>query len=148
MVSFMPRPLFYWGKSLPNPLDRRLGGLQTRSGHCGGEKYLCCVWKPGRLAHSPSLYSYLFNIIHNEEVFQIKYLDHIYFMSFLWYADYNIIEHIYKLGNRNLMYAPASNSIIIVIVDVQLVLRKRWDMILGSCRNEKSDICPLDFWEK
>jgi hypothetical protein len=39
MVSFTPRPLYRRGKSPPPryPLDRRLDGLQSRSG-CGGEE--------------------------------------------------------------------------------------------------------------
>jgi hypothetical protein len=30
LVSFTPRPLYPWGKSLLYPLDRRLGGLQSQ----------------------------------------------------------------------------------------------------------------------
>jgi hypothetical protein len=37
VVSFTPRPLFLQGKSPWYPLDRRLGGPQSRSG-CGGEE--------------------------------------------------------------------------------------------------------------
>jgi hypothetical protein len=36
-VSFTPRPLYSRGKSLRYPLDRRLGGPQSRSGPCGEE---------------------------------------------------------------------------------------------------------------
>jgi hypothetical protein len=36
VVSFTPRPLYPQGKSPWYPLDRRLGGAQSRSGH-GGE---------------------------------------------------------------------------------------------------------------
>jgi hypothetical protein len=38
VVSFMPRPLYPHGKSPWCPLDRRLGGLQSRSGRGGEEK--------------------------------------------------------------------------------------------------------------
>jgi hypothetical protein len=38
MVSFMPRPLYFQRKSPWYPLDRRLGGSQSRSGHGGEEK--------------------------------------------------------------------------------------------------------------
>jgi hypothetical protein len=34
----MPRPLYSQGKSLWYPSDRRLGGLQSRSGRGGEEK--------------------------------------------------------------------------------------------------------------
>jgi hypothetical protein len=37
VVSFRPRPLYHQGKSPCYPLDRRLGGLQSRSG-CGVEE--------------------------------------------------------------------------------------------------------------
>jgi hypothetical protein len=38
VVSFTPRPLYPQGKSPWYPLDRRLGGPQSRSGHGGEEK--------------------------------------------------------------------------------------------------------------
>jgi hypothetical protein len=38
VVSFTPRPLYPQGKSLRDPLDRRLGGPQNRSGGGGEEK--------------------------------------------------------------------------------------------------------------
>jgi hypothetical protein len=38
VVSFTPRPLYPYEKGPWYPLDRRLGGLQTRSGHSGEEK--------------------------------------------------------------------------------------------------------------
>jgi len=38
-VSFMPQPLYPWGKSLQYPLDRRLGGPQSWSGQSGEEKH-------------------------------------------------------------------------------------------------------------
>jgi hypothetical protein len=38
MVSFMPQPLYPQGKSPQYPLDRRLGGPQSQSGHSGKEK--------------------------------------------------------------------------------------------------------------
>jgi len=37
VVSFTPQPLYSQGKILWYPLDRRLGGLQSRS-ECGGEE--------------------------------------------------------------------------------------------------------------
>jgi hypothetical protein len=37
VVSFIPRPLYPQGKISRYPLDRRLGGPQSRSGH-GGEE--------------------------------------------------------------------------------------------------------------
>jgi hypothetical protein len=39
VVSFTPRPLYLQGKSLQYPLDRRLNGPQSRSGHGSEEKY-------------------------------------------------------------------------------------------------------------
>jgi hypothetical protein len=39
-VSFTPLPLYSLGKSPRYPLDRRLGGPQSRSGRCGEEKNL------------------------------------------------------------------------------------------------------------
>jgi hypothetical protein len=38
VVSFTPRPLYPQGKNPWYPLDRRLGGLQSRSGRGGEEK--------------------------------------------------------------------------------------------------------------
>jgi hypothetical protein len=38
VVSFTPRPLYSQGKSPRYPLDRRLGGPQSRSGRGGEEK--------------------------------------------------------------------------------------------------------------
>jgi hypothetical protein len=38
MVSFTPQPFYPQGKSPCYPLDRRLGGLQIRSGRGGEEK--------------------------------------------------------------------------------------------------------------
>jgi hypothetical protein len=38
VVKFTPRPLYPRGKSPRYPLDRRLGGLQSRSGRFGEEK--------------------------------------------------------------------------------------------------------------
>jgi hypothetical protein len=35
VVSFPPLPLYPWGKSPQCPLDRRLGGSQSRSGRRG-----------------------------------------------------------------------------------------------------------------
>jgi hypothetical protein len=52
MVSFTTRPLYPWGKSLRYPLDRRLGGPQSRSGRHGEVKILVY---PGTLNSDPSL---------------------------------------------------------------------------------------------
>jgi hypothetical protein len=61
VVSFTARPLYLHGRSRRYPLDRRLGGPQSRSGRCGIEKTLFPL--PGIEARpsSPSLYrlSYL-----------------------------------------------------------------------------------------
>jgi hypothetical protein len=38
VVSFTPRPLYPQGKSSWYPLDRRLVGIQSHSGHGGEEK--------------------------------------------------------------------------------------------------------------
>jgi hypothetical protein len=40
VVNFMPRPLYPRGKSHQYPLDRRLGGPQSRSGRFGEGKIL------------------------------------------------------------------------------------------------------------
>jgi hypothetical protein len=40
VISFTPRPLYPQGKSPQYPLDRKLGGLQSRSRCCGVEKNL------------------------------------------------------------------------------------------------------------
>jgi hypothetical protein len=40
VVRFTRRPLYSRGRSLRYPLDRRLGGPQSRSGRCGEEKIL------------------------------------------------------------------------------------------------------------
>jgi hypothetical protein len=39
VVSFMPRPLYPRRKSSGYPMDRRLGGPQSRSGRCREEKH-------------------------------------------------------------------------------------------------------------
>jgi len=59
VVSFTPRPLYPQGKSPWYPLDRRLGGPQSCSGHGGEElpdimsnsdvtRLLCSVYFPGK----------------------------------------------------------------------------------------------------
>jgi hypothetical protein len=40
VVSFTPWPLYPRGKDPRYPLDRKLGGPQSRSGRCGAEKVL------------------------------------------------------------------------------------------------------------
>jgi hypothetical protein len=41
LVSFTPRPLYTWGNLLRYPLNMRLCGPQSRSGHRGGAKKFC-----------------------------------------------------------------------------------------------------------
>jgi len=38
VVSFTPQQLYLWDRSLQIPLDRRLGGPHSQSGHGGEEK--------------------------------------------------------------------------------------------------------------
>jgi hypothetical protein len=38
VISSMPRPLYIWGRSFLYPLDRGLGGPQSRSGRGGEEE--------------------------------------------------------------------------------------------------------------
>jgi hypothetical protein len=55
VVSFTPLPLYPRGKSPRYPLDRKLGGPQSRSGRCGEEKNLALPEiEPG--PSSPQLY--------------------------------------------------------------------------------------------
>jgi len=37
VVNFTSQPLYPWGKSPQHPLNRRLGGLQSQSGHFSEE---------------------------------------------------------------------------------------------------------------
>jgi hypothetical protein len=55
MVSFMPLPLYLRGKSPRYPLDRRLGGPQSRSVRRGEEKILDLIetLTPTPLSSSP-----------------------------------------------------------------------------------------------
>jgi hypothetical protein len=61
VVSFTPQPLYSQGKIPCYPLDRRLGGPQSRCG-CGGEEKnsqpppVIELWNPDRPACSPALY--------------------------------------------------------------------------------------------
>jgi len=41
VVSFTPRPLYSWGKNRRYPLNRKLGGSQSRSGRYGEERNPC-----------------------------------------------------------------------------------------------------------
>jgi hypothetical protein len=72
VVSFTPRPLYPWGKSPRYPLDRRLGGLQSRSGRCGEQKILDPTGTrtptPRRPASSQSLYRLSYPNSHNTSV--------------------------------------------------------------------------------
>jgi hypothetical protein len=55
VVSFTPRLLYPGGNGFRYPLDRRLGGRQSRSGRCGEEKIVVMPGiEPG--LSSPSLY--------------------------------------------------------------------------------------------
>jgi hypothetical protein len=61
VVSFIPQLLYPQGKSPWYPLDRRLGGLQSSSGH-GNEKnsqHLLGLKPPDYPAHSPLLYHWV-----------------------------------------------------------------------------------------
>jgi hypothetical protein len=51
VVSFTPRPLYPQGKSPSYPLDRSLGGPQSRSGRGGEEKN--SQPPPGNIASNP-----------------------------------------------------------------------------------------------
>jgi hypothetical protein len=54
VVNFKPLPLYPREKSPRQPLDRRLGGLQSRSGRCEEKKILHCRQSnPGRPARQP-----------------------------------------------------------------------------------------------
>jgi hypothetical protein len=46
VVSFTPGPLYSRGKSPRYPSERRLGNLQSRSGHCGEDKNLAPAIQP------------------------------------------------------------------------------------------------------
>jgi hypothetical protein len=59
VVSFTPRPLYSQGKSPFYPLDRRLGGPQSRSGRGGEEKNsqpLPGLERPDNPDRSPTLH--------------------------------------------------------------------------------------------
>jgi hypothetical protein len=61
VVSFTPRPLYPQGNSPWYPLDRRLGGPQSRSGRGGEERNSqpppgIEPYNPDHPAHSPALY--------------------------------------------------------------------------------------------
>jgi hypothetical protein len=60
-VSFTRLPLYLLGNSPMYPLDKRLGGPQSRSGRSGKEKSLasCRESNPDRPARRPSLYRLL-----------------------------------------------------------------------------------------
>jgi len=80
VVSLTPRPLYPQGKSSYYPLDRRLGGLQSRSG-CGGEEKTSFI--VDSIFHQLRLYSEFCRIhvkIHTSDCLQ-SYMDlpHIFF---------------------------------------------------------------------
>jgi hypothetical protein len=61
VISITLRPLYRQGKSPWYPLDRRLGGIQSRSGRCGEEKNSqpppgIEPYNSDRPARSPALY--------------------------------------------------------------------------------------------
>jgi hypothetical protein len=67
--SFTPRPLYLQGKGPWYPLDRRLGGLQSRSGRCGEENNLNLsalehgsFGRPGRSQSLCRIYLFIYSI--------------------------------------------------------------------------------------
>jgi hypothetical protein len=57
VVRFTPRPCYPWGKESRHPLDRRLCGSQTRSGHCGVGNISClCRESPSSILIDTPLY--------------------------------------------------------------------------------------------
>jgi hypothetical protein len=55
VISFIPQPLYPWGKSPWYALDSRLGGSQSQSGHGEEKKSLphpCWEMNPGHPAHN------------------------------------------------------------------------------------------------
>jgi hypothetical protein len=60
VISFTPRPLYLQGRSPWYPLDRRLGGSQSRSGRGGEEKFPASAGyrtlEPRSSSPSPALY--------------------------------------------------------------------------------------------
>jgi hypothetical protein len=63
VVSFTTRPLYLQGKSPWYPLDRRLGGPQSRSGHGGEEKNSQNADRPAR---RPALYHLSYGDYNND----------------------------------------------------------------------------------
>lgn len=57
-VIFMFQPFWHWGRGLWCPLNRNMGGPQSRSGSDGERKYPygCCNCNPGRSVHIQSLH--------------------------------------------------------------------------------------------
>jgi len=51
VVSFTPEPVYPWVKRPWYPVDRRLGGTQSQSGHSGEEKKSLLL--PGTEFHLP-----------------------------------------------------------------------------------------------
>jgi len=76
VVSFTPQPIYSRGKSPPYPLDRKLGGPQSRSGRGGEEKRIPSFppqeLNPGRPARN--LFSILTEVIHPPKLVQQMYL--------------------------------------------------------------------------
>jgi hypothetical protein len=66
VVSFTPLPLYPRKKSPRYPLDRRLGGLQSRSGRCGEEKNLALQGIEPEPS-SPSLYRLSYDLVEIEK---------------------------------------------------------------------------------
>jgi hypothetical protein len=102
VVSFTPRPLYPQGKGPSYPLDRRLGGPQSRSGRGGEEKNSQLPpeiepWNPDRPAPSPALYrlryhsssGYIYIYIYIYSVSKSSRTESItkYTLIYLWYCS-------------------------------------------------------------
>jgi hypothetical protein len=67
--SFRPLPFYPRGKSLRYPLDRRLGGPQSRSGQRGEEKKSYIVWNPTQALQPFAMSTPLLSLRHIHEKF-------------------------------------------------------------------------------
>jgi hypothetical protein len=73
VVSFTPLPLYSQGEDPWYPLDRRLGGPQSRSGHGGEEKN----------SHTPPVLEIIHPLVqrYSTELFRVKFRD--FLLNFL-----------------------------------------------------------------